>query len=65
MNADTKLDATFRWQARVALDHAVLDLDGTAHRADDAAKLDKAAIAGAVDDPPMMRGDRRINQVAP
>ena len=51
-------------QAGVALDHAVLHLDRAAHRVDDAAKLDENAVAGALDDAAMMRGDRGINQIA-
>ena len=64
MDADAKLDPPFGRQAGVALDHAVLHLDGAAHRIDDAAKLDEAAVARALDDAPVMRGDRRINQIA-
>ena len=45
--------------AGVALDHAVLHFDRASHRVDDAAKLDEAAVAGALDDAPMMHGDRR------
>ena len=48
----------------VALDHGVLHFDGAAHRVDDAAKLDDAAIAGALDDAAMMHGDGRIDQIA-
>ena len=40
----------------------VLHLDRAAHSIDDAAKLDETAVAGALDDPPVMRGDRGINQ---
>ena len=43
---------------------AVLHLDRAAHRVDHAAKLDEAAVAGALDDAPMMHGDGRIDQVA-
>ena len=50
--------------AGVALDHAVLHLDRAAHGVDDAAKLDEAAVAGALDDAPAMRGDRGIDQIA-
>ena len=64
MNADAELDASLGRQAGVALDHAVLHLDRAAHRVDHAAKLDEAAVAGALDDAPMMRGDRGINQIA-
>ena len=50
--------------AGVALDHAALHLDCASHRVDDAAKLDETAVAGALDDASMMRGDRGINQIA-
>src|SRR5262249_57143088 len=39
MDANAKLDATLGWNARVALDHAVLHLDSAAHRVDYAAQL--------------------------
>jgi hypothetical protein len=64
MHANAKLDPAFGRQVGVALDHAVLDLDRAAHRVDDAAKVDENAVAGALDDAAMMRGDRRINQIA-
>ena len=64
MNADAELDAAIVRHAGVALDHAVLHLDRAAHRVDDAAKFDEAAVAGALDDAPAMRGDGRINQIA-
>src|ERR1700722_7929165 len=38
MNAEAELDASLRRQSGVALDHAVLHLDGAAHSVDDAAK---------------------------
>ncbi len=41
MDADAKLDAPILRHAGVALDHGVLDLDGAAHRVDDAAELDE------------------------
>ena len=64
MNPDAELDAAFGRQAGVALDHAGLHLDRAAHRVDDAAKVDENAVAGALDDAAMMRGDRGINQIA-
>ena len=63
MNADSELDALSAAPG-VALDHAVLDLDRAAHRVDHAAKLDKDAVAGALDDAPAMRGNGGIDQVA-
>ena len=64
MDTNAKVDATIFWQPRVALDHAVLDLDGAAHRVDDAAEFDDRAVAGALDQAAVVDGDRRINEVA-
>jgi hypothetical protein len=41
-----------------------LYFDGAAHRVDYASKLDENAVAGALDDAPMMGGDGGINQIA-
>ena len=62
MDADTELDAPFGRQPGIALDHAVLHLDGAADGVDDATKLDEAAIACALHDAPVMHGDRRVDQ---
>ena len=64
VNADAKLDAFVERDARVALDHGVLNFDCAAHRVDDAAELDDAAVAGALDDAAMMHGDCGIDQIA-
>jgi hypothetical protein len=64
MNADGKLDASLGRQTSVALDHSSLHLDRASHRVDHTAKLNENAVAGALDGAPMMRGDRRINQIA-
>ena len=64
MDADAKLDALVRGDPGVALDEAVLHLDRAADRVDHAAKLDETAVAGALDDAPMMRGDGGIDQIA-
>jgi hypothetical protein len=48
----------------VALDHRPLDFNGAVHRVDDAAELDNCAIAGVLDDAPMVDRDGRIDQVA-
>ena len=42
----------------------VLHFDRAAHRVDDAAELDEHAVAGALDDAPVMHGDGRIDQIA-
>ena len=64
MNADAELDPAIGWYAGIALDHRVLDLDGAAHGVDHAAKLDERAVAGALDDAPVVNGDRGIDQIA-
>ena len=46
------------------LDHGVLHFECAAHRVDDAAELDDAAVAGALDDAAMVDRDGRVNQVA-
>ena len=65
MNADAKLDAALRRKAGVALDHAVLHLDGTAHGVDHATELNETSVAGALHHAPVMHGDGRIDQIAP
>ena len=50
--------------AGVAFDHGVLHLDRAAHRVDDAAELDDAAVAGALDDAAVMSGDGGVDQIA-
>ena len=64
MDADPKFDALVRRDPSVALDHRPLDFNGAVHCVDDAAELDNCAIAGALDDPAVMHGDGRIDQVA-
>ena len=64
MNADPEIDAPILRHARIALDHRVLNFYGAAHRVDHATKLDDRAIAGALDDPAVMDGERRIDQIA-
>jgi len=64
MNADAEFDAALGRQAGVALDHAILHLDGAAHGVDHAAEFDERTIAGALDNAAVMHGDGRIDQVA-
>ena len=61
MDSDAKLDALLGWNARIALEHAVLHLDGAAHRVDNAAELNNGSIAGALDYPPIVNGDYRVD----
>ena len=64
VNADAEDDAPVLRHAGVSLDHRILHSGGAAHRVDDAAELDDAAIAGAFDDTTVMHGAGRIDQVA-
>jgi hypothetical protein len=64
MNAEAKEDAPVLRHFGIALDHRALHFDREAHRIDDAAELDDAAVAGALDDAAMMHGDERVDQVA-
>jgi hypothetical protein len=64
MDADAELVTTLSGQSRVALDGAVLHLDDLAHGVNDAAKLDEAAVAGALHDGAAIGGDGGINQIA-
>ena len=64
MDTDAKFNSPFGGQAGVTFDHAGLHFDSAAHRVDHAAELDEAAIAGALDDAPMMRVDGWIDQIA-
>ena len=64
MNADAELDAALGRHAGVALDHAGLHLDGAPHGVDHAAELDDVAVAGALDDAPVMSGDGRVDEIA-
>ncbi len=64
MDADAEFDAAVDGHAGVALDHAVLHLDGAAHRVDHAAELDQSPVAGPLDDATVVDGDGRVDQVA-
>ena len=64
MDADAELDAAILRHASVALDHGVLNFDGAADSVDHAAELDEPAVAGALDDAPVVHGDGGVDQVA-
>ena len=64
MDANAELDAAFRRQASVTLDHAGLDFDGAADRVHHAAELDNAALPGALDDAAVVERDGWVDQVA-
>jgi hypothetical protein len=63
MDADTVFDPLFGRHAGVALDHAVLHFDRAAHGVHDAAELDDRAVAGALDDAPVMHRDDGVDEI--
>ena len=65
VNTDPKFDTALGRKASIALDHAVLHLDGAANGIDYATKLDDAAVAGAFDHATVMDTDGRGDQIAP
>ena len=64
MDADAKLDAALERQASVALEHAVLHLDGAAHRINNASELNEDAVARPLNDTSVMQSDGRVEQIA-
>ena len=64
MDADPELDAALGRQAGVALDHAVLHLDGAAHGIHDTPKLNEDPIARPLDDPAVMQSDGWFEEIA-
>ena len=65
VDADAEFDAALGRQPSIALDEALLHLDGATHGVNDAAELDDAAVAGALDHAATIDGDGRIDEVAP
>ena len=61
MNADAKIDASIGRQASIALNHAVLHLYRATHGLDDAVKFDQSAVAGPLNDAPVMHSDSWID----
>ena len=64
VNPDAEFDSPVLRHAGVALDEAVLHFDRAANRVHDAAELDNRAVAGALDDAAVMRGDGGVDEVA-
>src|SRR5207253_7963218 len=48
----------------IAVDHRPLNLDGAAHRIDDARKLHQHAVAGGLDNPAVMLPDFGVDKLA-
>ena len=63
IDADAQFDAVVRFDAGVALRYRLLHRDGAPHCIDDAGKFDQQTVAGGLDDPPVMLGDLRIDEL--
>src|SRR6516164_6004325 len=63
IDPDAELDAPRLPDLGVALGHPLLQLDRTAHRVDDAGKLDQQPVAGGLDDTPPMLFDLGIRDL--
>src|SRR5712671_73268 len=65
VDADAQFDAAVRRDTGVPLGHRLLHFDRAAHRIDDAGKFHQQAVAGGLDDAPVVLGDLRIDKFAP
>jgi hypothetical protein len=63
IDADTELNIGFGWHVAVPLDHAALDIDGTAHRIDNADEFHQHPVARGFDDATSVFGDHGIDPV--
>jgi hypothetical protein len=64
VKADAELDPLVDRRRCIALDHASLHLGRTLQRIHHTAKVDKQAITRRLDQPAIVRGDRRIEQLS-
>src|SRR5208283_3601428 len=65
VDADAELYPFVGRHVGVAPDHFALDLDGIAHRIDDAGELGQEAVAGGLDDAAPVLGDLGVAELAP
>ena len=65
VDADPKLDMPAGRHVGVAAGHSALDLDRALDRVGNALELDQHAVAGGLDDPAVVLGDRRVDQLEP
>src|SRR5262245_47340973 len=62
IDADPKLDTFVNRHVRIAISHTALNIDGTAHRVDDADELHQNPIARCFDDTAPVLRDLRVHQ---
>ena len=65
MDTDAKRDVPLRRQRRVAIGQGCLHLRGASQRVDDTGELDQEAVAGGLDEAPVMFGDARVDDLPP
>ena len=63
MNSDAELDPAVLREARIPLHHRILDFDGAAYCIDDAAELDKDAVACSFHHAAIVNGDCGVNYI--
>jgi hypothetical protein len=63
--ADTELEALFSRQIGVMPGHRLLPSDSAAHRLNRAGELDQQPVADGLDEPAMVPGDKRLDQLPP
>lgn len=63
IDADAELDAPVLYEARVALSHDLLHIDGRTNCIHDRGELGQQAIPSRFDDTPAMGGDHRIDEI--
>jgi hypothetical protein len=56
-------DAPILGHPYIRLHHAILKINGALHRTDSAAELDEHAIAGHLEDAPLVAGDQRLQHL--
>ena len=61
MNADPKHNLTVLGDTRIALNHRALHRDGATHGFDHAPELDQRPVARALEHPPILAGDGRVD----
>ena len=64
IDADAEFDAAVLRHVGVALAHPALDFGGAGDRVHDARELHQHAVAGQLDDAPLMLGDLGVDQLA-
>ena len=63
IDADAEIEPLLGRHGGVALRLLLLHLDGAAHGVDDAGELDQQAVAHGLDQPPVMGGDLRLEDL--